>query len=328
MKRTVWQVLDAVDRRVLYLILAVVATLGLFVRIDIKVDPDAYAKDLYAGLMNLDPSKPVLVQSDWTNSTRGENSGHMEALYRILMARGVKFLIYGFDPQSPQVARDVMRRINEERAALGLRKYEPWVDYVDLGYFPNAENSLVSVGNNTKAFFSSKKVKDANGRDSDPFTAPFLQGKSQLKDFGALIVVTASDTIDFAVQRLSGKIPIYGQVTGVVGPGVLPYYQSGQIQGLGVGLKGVYDTEYMMTYGINYPSYTETERVKNKDKQDLVVPPLSEGSVNSEGDSKPYLGRGARYYGTFHFVMFLMILAIILGNVGMLASRRRNREAS
>jgi len=323
MKKSIWNTLEAVDRRVLYLILAVVASAGLFVKAEIKVDPDAYAKDWYAGMMTLPPDKPILLQTDWTNSTRGENAGHMEAILRLLMARKIKFLMYAFDPQSPQVARDVIRRINKERADQGLAPYKPWIDYVDAGYFPNAENSLVAVGNNPRNFFNSKRVKDDAGNDRMPFDAPFMTGTTKLGDFSTLVVITASDTIDYAVQRLSGRIPIYTNVTGVVGPGVLPYYQSKQLAGVGVGLKGVYDIEYMMTFGINYPSYQESKTVRDKDKQDLVVPPLSEGAINSDGDKRPYFGRGARYYVTFHFVMFLMILAIILGNVAMFAGRRR-----
>jgi len=327
MKRSIWKTMESVDRRVLYLILAVVASVGLFVRAEIKVDPDAYAKDWYAGVMAIPEDKPILLQTDWTNSTRGENAGHMEAILRILMARKIKFLMYSFDPQSPQVARDVIRRINQEREDQGLQPYKPWIDYVDAGYFPNAENSLVAVGNNPRQFFNSKKVKDDSGTDRVPFDAPFMQGANQLNSFSTLIVITASDTIDYAVQRLSGRIPIFTNVTGVVGPGVLPYYQSKQLAGVGVGLKGVYDIEYMMTFGVNYPNYQEAT-VKDKDKQDRVVPPLSEGSVNSDGDKRPYFGRGARYYVTFHFVMFLMILAIILGNIAMFAGRKRTGRKS
>jgi len=322
MKKSIWTILESVDRRVLYLILAVVASVGLFVRAEIKVDPDAYAKDWYAGMMALPEDRPILLQTDWTNSTRGENAGHMEAILRLLMARKIKFLMYSFDPQSPQVARNVIRRINEEREGQGLPPYRPWLDYVDAGYFPNAENSLVAVGNNPKNFFDSKRVKDDAGRERMPFDAPFMQGVTRLQDFSSLVVITASDTIDYAVQRLSGRIPIYTNVTGVVGPGVLPYYQSKQLAGVGVGLKGVYDIEYMMTFGINYPSFAEAA-VRDKDKQELVVPPLTEGNVNSDDGKRPYFGRGASYYVTFHFVMFLMILAIILGNVAMFAGRRR-----
>ena len=326
MKKSIWSVLESVDKRILYLILAVVASVGLFVQAEVKVNPDAYAKDWYSGVMTLPEDKRILLQTDWTNSTRGENAGHMEAILRILMARKIKFVMYGFDPQSPEVARNVIRMINGERKEQGLPEYMPWRDYVDVGYFPNAENSLVAVGNNPTQFFNTKNVKDDAGKERKPFDAPFMSGVRKLSDFSAMIVITASDTIDYAVQRLSGKIPIYTNVTGVVGPTVLPYYQSKQLAGVGVGLKGVYDIEYMMTYGINYPSMAEAEHVTDKERPELVIPPLSEGNVNSLGKERPYFGRGARYYVTFHFVMFLMILAIILGNIAMFANRRRARR--
>ncbi|MFX8660959.1 hypothetical protein ABTM16_20190, partial [Acinetobacter baumannii] len=76
--------------------------------------------DLYANLMKLHEGDKILLGSDWTNSTRGESMGEMEALVRILMRKKVKFVIYSIgDAQAPQVSRDLIKRLAEEEGKAG-----------------------------------------------------------------------------------------------------------------------------------------------------------------------------------------------------------------
>jgi hypothetical protein len=315
--KSVWDKMQAIDRRVLYGILIVLTALSLFIKTEIPVNPDASSKDLYAALMRAPVEKPVLIQSDWTNSTRGESAGHMEALLRILMGRDIRFVIYSLaDPQAPQVARDTMLRINAERKEQGLKVYEPWVDYLDLGYFPNAEGHANAMANNLRTAWGGKKERDERGVDRDIFTSPVLSSVRVVGDASMIVVVSASNTIDIAVERLYGQVPLAFMVTGVMGPNALPYHQAGQVIGMGVGLKGVYDVEYMMKYGLNYTDADGKVKVEYSKAQDVVIEPISTGTT---------FDRGARYFLPLHVALGLMILAIILGNVAMLASR--NKEA-
>jgi hypothetical protein len=84
---------------------------------------------------------------------------------------------------------------------------------------------------------------------------------------------------------------------------------------MGVGLKGVYDVEYMMQYGVNYrPDGTARAKVEYKTDDQLVIEPVTEGTT---------FGRGARYFLPLHVALGLMILAIILGNLGMVLTKKR-----
>ena len=314
-EKSFWEKAQAIDRRVLYAVLIVCTVISLFFKTEIPVNPDDSSKDLYVNLMTIDPDKTVLIESDWTNSTRGESAGHFEALMRILMNRNIKFVLYSIaDPQAPQVARDALLRIQEERKAQGLKVYEPWVDYLDLGYFPNAEGHLQAVGNNIRTAWGGRKERDEAGVDRDVFTSPVLSGVRVVGDASLLIVCSASATIDIAVERLYGKVPLGFMVTGVMGPNALPYYQAGQIVGMGVGLKGVYDVEYMMTYGVNYRVEGANKPKVSYREESVTIPPVTEGTT---------FDRGARYFLPLHVALTLMILAIILGNVAMFASRKK-----
>lgn len=313
---TIWEKAQKVDRRILYAILIVFVSLGLFITIEIPTDPDPSSKDFYRTVMTVPEDKTVIVQTDWTNSTRGESMGHFENLLRILMNRNLKFVFYSAaDPVAPQVARTVLTRINQERKDQGLKVYQIGEDYIDLGYFANAEATNTSMGTDLRSTWKGKRTKMPQGGDVDVFQSPVLKNVKRIEDCGMMIVVTASASIDIAVQRLNKKVKMGALVTGVVGPSVLPFYQAKQVLGVGVGLKGVYDTEYMMKYGINQPA-PDGGKSKVVDASGDAVPPILEGKT---------FARGSQYYGTLHIALLILILAVVFGNIAMFMSKKRKR---
>lgn len=317
-KPSIWEKLQTLDRRILYGVLIVLTAASLFIHVEIPVNPERNSKDFYISLMDVPQDKIIVIESDWTNSTRGETAGHMETLLRIVMSKGHKFAIYSIaDAQAPQVARDVIQRINAEREEQGLKVYKPWVDYVEVGYSANAEGQHNSMANDVRQAWGSHKERDEAGVERSVLESPVLAGVRQIGDVGMLVVVSASSTIDTAVERMGGKVNMGFMVTGVMGPNALPYYQAGLINGIAVGLRGNYDIEYMMEYGLNYEG--PDGKVKNAyvEKRDKVIPPFTEGST---------FGRGARYFLPLHVALGLMILAIILGNVAMFVSKSKGAK--
>lgn len=310
----IWEKMQKVDRRVLYAILIVLCCVGLFFPATIPTDPDPSSKAFYTALNAVPTDKTIIIQSDWTNSTRGESMGHFENLLRILMSRGYKFVFYSAaDPIAPQVARTVVTRINNERREAGLRVYKLGEDYLDLGFFANAEATNTNMGVDLRRAWTGRRTKTPTGQEKDIFDTPVLRDVRRIEDAGMMVVVTASASIDVAVQRLSQRLPMTAMVTGVVGPTVLPFFQANQLRGVVVGLKGVYDTEYMMNFGINVPDATGRVQVEYLGSPEQV-PPITEGKT---------FARGRQYYGTLHVALLLLILAVVLGNVGMFLSRRK-----
>jgi hypothetical protein len=300
-----------IDRRALYLVLAAVVSGALFFPVDIPAKPDDSTAGVFTGISNLPDDKPLLIQSDWTLSTRGENLGHFEALMRTVMAQNRKFVLYSLaDPQAPQVARDALRVLNAERKDSGQEPYVLGQDYLDLGFFPNAENTNQAMAANLRNVWANRKTKSPQG-DIDIWKSPVLQGVSKIEDVAALVVVTASNSIDIAIQRLSDKVKIICMCTGVTGPTVLPYFSSGQLKGLAIGLKGVYDMELMMTYGVNDDS-SGSKKITNP--KFPAAPKLEKTAT---------FGRGRQYYAALHGALGLIILAIIVGNIAMISGSKK-----
>jgi hypothetical protein len=319
-EKNIWERMQAIDRRILYMVLVVLVVVGLSIKVTIPVKPDVSSAKLYQSFADLPEGKTILVQSDWTNSTRGENYGHFQAAMRIIMAKKLKFVLFAMaDPQAPQVARNALRELNAERVKNQLEPYELGRDYVDLGYFPNAEGTSVALGNDLKSLWKGMKTRmPGQTGEIDIFKSPVLANVRKIQDCSMMLIVTASSTSDIAIQRLSDKVKISCMCTGVSGPGLLPYYQAGQLSGLAIGLKGVYDMEEMMNFGLNYPDANGKIAIN---QENIVGPPEGYPPINYTEK----FGRGRQYYAALNIALGLLIFAVVMGNVSMFAAKKARK---
>ena len=304
---TLAQRLQSIPTRAIYLVLILCAAIPLFFKVPLPNVPIDPSIDFYGHLMSLKPTDRLLISADWTNSTRGESGAETEALMRILMRRHVKFAVFSVgDPQAPQVERDLIARVAaEEEANVGYR-YAPFRDYTVIGYFPNGEGQATAINNNVLKAFAGRKDLPSGGVPTDVRRSPVFAGIRTLSDFKYFLNVTGSGTNTIYLERIT-KTPLMFMVTGVMVPENQNYYDSGQIKGLIGGVKGALDLETLMETGIapggsaNFPDGA----------------PGFKGMKNA--------GKGTAYYPTLHVCLFLLILAVVVGNVGMFLGRRETR---
>ena len=281
--------LQAIPRQWIFAVLILCASVPLFFSVKIPNVPIESSVDFYQNVMALKPGDRVLLQCDWTNSTRGESGGEAQALLRILIRKGVKFAIFSIgDPQSPQVMRDTVARIADEEAKAGRPRYEPFRDYVVAGYFPNGEGTMTAIEGSVLKAFAGKTDVPPGGEATDIRNSPVFRGIDGVEDFSYLIAIVSSSTSRITIERVT-KVPLMYMVTGVMVPESQNNYTSGQLKGLVGGVKGVFDMETLMEEG--FPG------MRNE-------------------------GMGTAYYPTLHVCLTLLILAVVAGNVGMLLSRR------
>ena len=305
--------LDMIPKSVIYLLLILATSVPLFFDIPIPNAPQQSSQDFYAALMSVPEGGTVLLGSDWTGSTRGESKAEFVAILRILMRRNVKFAVYSAaDVQAPEVARTVIEEINLERVKNHEAPYERWNQWVQLGYFSDAKNALKSFGTNFKEAVKERKDITPKGEKLPVFQSPVLNKISKLKDFSVFVLVTASDTAKFTVERCYGpdQAPLAFAVTGVMSPETEVDYSKKQLVGFCGGLAGAYDLENLMEKGINFPT-KETALIKS-DKYDTI--PAFKGQLNKGG--------ATRYTPPLHFAVGLMIGLIILGNIGMFMNKK------
>lgn len=305
--RTFAQKLQSIPTRMIYIILMVCAAVPLFFNPKLPNVPIDPSIDFFGHLMTLNEGDRVLISADWTNSTRGESGGQTEAIMRLLMRKKIKFAVFSIgDPQAPQVERDLIARVAEEEEKNVGYRYQPFRDYTVIGYFPNGEGEATAINNNVIKAFAGRKDLPPGGVLTDVRRSPVFKGIKSLSDFKYFINITGSSTNTVYLERIQ-KAPIMFMVTGVMVPENQNYYDSGQIKGMIGGVKGALDLETLMEEGIapgdsaNFP----------------------EGIPGFKGMQN--LGKGTAYYPTLHVCLFLLILAVIVGNVGMFLARKEAR---
>ncbi len=303
----------AVPKIWLYGLLFAIISIAMFPKVELPSKPQDATLDLFQAVMTVPEGETIILMSDWTVSTRGENGGHLEALLRILMRRNIKFaLMATAAPEAMQVARDTIGRINRERAEDGARRYEKWVDYVEIGYFPNVEGIFNAMGNNLRTAWAGKTDLQPGVGQVDVFKSPVLEKIRRVEEVALIVDIHASGVAYRMIERLYGKVPLFSMCTGVMGPESLNYYSTGQFKGVVVGLNGGVELETLMENGIHPEGANGAVKAPGR--------PAIEGFKGMKNKA-----RATDYYLPLHAGLSLLILAVVIGNIGMFAARRRTK---
>ncbi|GIV02953.1 MAG: hypothetical protein KatS3mg015_1783 [Fimbriimonadales bacterium] len=286
-EKNIWQTLYAIDRRWLYLILIIVVSILVVNPITVPNVVDPAAKSLYDYLSGLEEGDFVYIESDWTNSTRGESRGQFEALMRLLMRKKVRFCISTLgDPQIPDIIRPIINQIAQEP---GSNNYQEGKDWVMAGYFPNLEAHVSGLVNNIR-----NAVKDKQFAGKSIVDTPVFEGINDLSDAKCVVVITGSSTINLWYERLRAKTKLGLMCTAVMSGENIPYYVSRQLVGIVIGAKGAFDFETLLAEewpADEYPDYTNYTS-------------------------------GRRYMSPLFFALMLLILAVVVGNIAMIQLKK------
>ncbi len=275
--------LQNIDRRVLYVLLALV--IGFPIVVPVAVPPAVVlpqTQSFYDTIEKIaqDPvakNKLVIVSANYGAGTLADNNTQAEAVFRHLMKRKLKFAIFSFnDPQGRQLAQDVVDRIQ------GQYGYQYGRDYCNWGYRPAAAIEAL-----LKAM-----VRDIPGAVGNDYKGtalaqvPVMQGIKTVDDINLIVEVSPSNTLPSWLQYFqhTGKedIPTLFCPTPVMAPEAFPFLKSGQLQGMLFGLKGAIEYE------------------------GLIKEP----------------GFATRASAALSYSHLLIIALIVLGNVGMVMERR------
>ena len=283
--KNVWQSLYAIDRRVLYAILMLLVGWQMLRPITVPNVTLKMSKDLFDKIESLQKGDVILIESDWTTSTRGESMGQFKALIRHLMRKEVKFVTTAIDPLAPGIGEIFIDQVKREEPADGPR-YERGRDYEIAGYFPNAENHVQAMVTNMRKELASKGLGNS----------PVLEGISDLSDMKAVILVTASSSINVWYERMRNKAPLGLMCTAVMAGENIPYHASGQLFGMTIGAKGAFDYETLLDEKYSDGKYLNYDT-------------------------------GRRYMSPLFFALLLLIVSVIIGNVAMFMLRKKGNEA-
>jgi len=194
-----------------------------------------YPPDLLAAqkVINQLPASPtVLVVSDFEPAFSSEVGAASAPVLDQLLAKGANVTVVSSLPTGSVQANLLFTTF------LGSYNYLGTDKYINLGYLPGGAAGIYNFATNPAG------VIPADVKGNQVWSSPdsFLNGKSQLSDFDAMLVlVDSSETAQVWVEQTRlplGPKPLLMVISAQSEPMIRPYYDSGQVQGMVTGLAG------------------------------------------------------------------------------------------
>lgn len=238
------KILNNIDSRIIYLLLTIAVILPMLLEIQLPIEADDYAKTAFESIDQTfkEKDKKILLSFDYGPSTEPElgpmsfaimkqvllsgNEVHLSALF----PTGMGMMIQTIDKiKSDSQLQDLNININE--------------NIIELGYAPGGEAVIKGMLSDIPKIFPDVKNKVKNLCDYD-FIVSFSAGSPGSKEW----VQFAGDQ---SMTHCNGKkIKVTTGVTAVQVTELLPYVNSGQLQGILAGLSGAASYESLIgVYG-------------------------------------------------------------------------------
>jgi hypothetical protein len=235
--------LGEIDRRWLYLTLAVTLSAALLARPLFPDEPSGLTLPVFERIESLPPGSPVLVSLDYSPGSAPEIEPMALALTRHLLWRGARPVYVSLFIEGD----DMFQRLRKGLLETEFAQLSEGRDWVHLGFKSGGQVMINSLVQDLSAMYAS----DVRGTPTDSLVA--LAGVRKLEDF-PLIISLSSGTPGLLEWIIYGGdptgTPVAGGCTSIGMPEFLVYFPA-QLKGLLGGLKGA--SEYEAALAAAYP---------------------------------------------------------------------------
>lgn len=241
---TTWiEKLGSVDRRYIFLLMAVAVIVPLVVHYATSIPPSALVQSLFDKIESLPPGSKILISFDYGPSTEPENQPMANALVRHALIRGHRIYLMALWATGPRQSQILIDRVIKPE--FPDKVYG--VDWIHLGYKAGNQGLINTLLSDFKGMYTT----DVNGQQIDSF--PMMEEIRTLRDFDLILGLSSGfpgtkEWIQFAGDP--GHIPVGGGTTAVMAPLLYPYYPEQMVGFLG-GLQGAAEYEYALVH--RYP---------------------------------------------------------------------------
>ncbi len=279
--------LERVDRRIIYILVAVSVAVPLIFNVSLRPAPMATADAFFTAVERLEPGKIVLISADFGPGTLAENRPQAELAIEHLMRKRIGFaMISVYALASPflrQLPEDVAARLEREMPG---QKWEYGKDWINLGFQPGGMIAIqgIAKAEDMRVFLKT----DANNIPLEDL--PLMKDVKSIKDISLLMQFTGLLGVFNAwVQYFQGPLFLHG-CTSVTIPEAFIYFSSKQIAGFFEGIAGAAWYEVMLS-----------ERFPQRGSYNVAL------RVNTG----------------LSFAHLVVLAFIVLGNAGLLFGRRK-----
>ncbi len=231
-----WERLANVDRKVLYLLLALVVAVPIIVRPKTSIRVSEPVREAFGAVDRLPAGSVVMISIDFDPSSAPEVQPMLVALLRHAFKKNLKVIVMGQLALGLPLAEIALDQVAPEMG----KKYGD--DYVNLGYRPGFTAMMVGMGREIRDYFRT----DYRNVPVDSF--PFMRQVHNYEDIALLVSLAHGGVADAWIQYVGGRFnqAIIVGCTGVNAPNLYQYLHSGQIKGLIGGLQGASEYETLV----------------------------------------------------------------------------------
>ena len=275
-----------IDRRIIYLILALVVILPMIFPsvLNVRVMPPVVK--FFDAIEAIPSEKALIIDFDYEPQTQPELEPMGFALLRHAFKRRIKVLALSLYVQPLGLAQNALLRVTEEFNNVAKSNEDSIIygrDYVFLGWQPPPLIPILGMGESITNVYK----KDYYGNQTD--TLPIMKGIRNYNNVGLLASLSGGDPprwwVAYAQNRFGVKVA--AGVTAVSASEYYTYLQTGQFSGLLVGMKGAAEYEEQVASAL---------AVKGRRKASESLPSLT-------------------------YAHLVMMFFIVVGNIGYLLTR-------
>ena len=269
--------LGKVDRRWIFLMIALVVLIPLLYPISLPIRATATTQQVYDAVEKLPHGSKVLLSCEYSPSTKPEIHPMVVSFLRHCFRNKHKIYITCLWPDGQFMAEEALEEVAKE---YDLKYGE---DYVLLGFRPGNEAVVKGIVSDLR------KLYTIDSKGTKVTEIPMMEGINKFEDFDFLFSGSAGspgsiDWVQYAADPTG--IPMSTGTTSIQVNEVMPYVQSGQVQGILAGMPGA--AEYEALIGVK-----------------------GIGTSGMDAQSVAHL---------------VIVLFIILGNIGFFIERNREKK--
>lgn len=285
-RRSFWERLGNLDRRVIFLLIALAVIIPLIVHYTSSIPPSLIVQTLFDKVESLPEGSKILLSFDYGPSTVPENQPMANAFVRHSLEKGHRVYLMALWPTGARQSQELIEEIIQVEYPNKIEGE----DWVHLGYKAGNQGLINTLMSDFKAMYTT----DIAGRSIDDLR--MMDGIRTLMDFDLILGLGSGfpgtkEWVQFAGDP--GDIPVGGGTTAVMAPLLFPYYPK-QMVGLLGGLQGA--AEYESALIDKYPQLSQRSRIASESMGPQV---------------------------TAHLVI---VGFIVVGNITYLIERRRSRK--
>jgi hypothetical protein len=235
-QKNFWEIMNNIDRRIIFLILFVVVLIPLLIKVGGEIPPTAPVISAYEAVSELSPGDYLMVSIDFDATSAPELMPMLRSVLRQAFSQHVKVVMLGHIAIGLPLGHMALEETAREFGA------EYGTDYVDLGYRPGYIAVMIAMGREIEDIFST----DYQGTPIREI--PMMRNIHSYNDFKLLFGFEHGAVIDYWVRYVQARFDqrmAFG-TTAVMAPDAYPYLQAGQIAGLVGGLKGAAEYETLI----------------------------------------------------------------------------------